>query len=171
MFAVFAYRGFRSLSAVAIVAILAATGSALLVAAPARAAEAIDVQIDNAKLMSLPERTATIVIGNPTIADVSLQGGGVLVVTGKSFGSTNFLALDRSGKVLAEHQLVVRAAAGHIVSVYYGVERATLSCNPQCQPRVALGDGLKIFETAAHQVEARNGLAAQVSAPAPAQAR
>lgn len=171
MSAVFAYRGFRSLSAVAIVAILAATGSALLVAAPARAAETIDVQIDNARLMAVPERTATIVIGNPTIADVSLQGGGVLVVTGKSFGSTNFLALDRAGKVLAERQLVVSAASGHIVSVYYGVQRATLNCNPECQPRVMLGDGLKIFETATQQIEARNGLAAQGSAPAAPQAR
>jgi Flp pilus assembly secretin CpaC len=171
MSAVSAYRGFRSLPAVAIVAILAATGSALFVAAPARAAETIDVQIDNARLMAVPERTATIVIGNPTIADVSLQGGGVLVVTGKSFGSTNFLALDRAGKVLAERQLVVSATSGDIVSVYYGVQRATLNCNPQCQPRVMLGDGLKIFEIATQQIEARNGLAAQGSAPAVPQAR
>jgi hypothetical protein len=58
-----------------------------------------------------------------------------------------------------------------MVSVYYGVERATLSCDPQCQPRVALGDGAKIFDKAVNQVTARNGLAAQSAPVAGAAAR
>ena len=47
--------------------------------------------------MRLPTGVATIVIGNPLIADASLQPGGLLVITGKGYGSTNLLALDRSG--------------------------------------------------------------------------
>jgi len=170
MSAVFSYRGSRNVSAVVIAACVAAS-VAMLAAVPGEAAEIVDVQIDNAKLMNVPEHTATIVIGNPMIADVSLQGGGVLVVTGKSYGATNFLALDRAGKVLADRQLVVRGAPDHTVSVYYGVERATLNCNPQCQPRVALGDGAKIFDKAVGQITARNGLAAHSAPAASASAR
>ena len=46
----------------------------------------------------LPDQVATIVIGNPLIADATLQSGGVLVVTGKGYGATNLLALDRGGQ-------------------------------------------------------------------------
>jgi hypothetical protein len=171
MSAVYLHRGRRGVPLVLAAAIVAAAGLIGLAAQPATAAEVVDVQIDNARLMSVPERTATIVVGNPMIADVSLQGGGVLVVTGKSYGTTNFLALDRAGNVLADRRLVVRGGAGHVVSVYYGVERATLSCNPQCQPRVALGDGAKMFDTTVSQINARNGLAAQSAAPAAAGSR
>ena len=52
--------------------------------------------------MKLPDRVATIVIGNPLIADATLQSGGILVLTGKGYGSTNLLALDRAGKVVMD---------------------------------------------------------------------
>lgn len=133
--------------------------AAMLAIAHPAAADTVTVVLDQARLMRVPERTATIVIGNPAIADVSLQNGGVLVVTGKGYGSTNFLALDRAGKVLAERELLVKAPAENIVSVYYGVDRTTLSCEPQCQPRVMLGDAPRVFDAAARQSASRNGVA------------
>ena len=39
--------------------------------------------------MKLPDKVATIVIGNPLIADAALQAGGLLVITGKGYGTTN----------------------------------------------------------------------------------
>ena len=39
------------------------------------AAETITVALDQAQLMKLPDRVGTIIIGNPLIADVSLQAG------------------------------------------------------------------------------------------------
>ena len=65
------------------------------------APDAIAVNVDQAKLVKLPARVATIVVGNPLIADVTLQNGGIVVVTGKGYGATNFIAMDRSGEVLA----------------------------------------------------------------------
>ncbi len=47
--------------------------------------DAIAVSVDQAKLVKLPARAATIVVGNPLIADVTLQNGGILVVTGKGW--------------------------------------------------------------------------------------
>ena len=60
--------------------------------------------------MKLPEKVATIVVGNPLIADVSVQSGGLVVVTGKGYGTTNLIALDRAGAVLMERSIVVRGA-------------------------------------------------------------
>ncbi len=46
-------------------------------------------RFDQAKVIKMPDRATTIVIGNPLIADVAIQPGGLAVVTGKSFGDTN----------------------------------------------------------------------------------
>ena len=54
--------------------------------------------MDQARLVQLPERAANVVIGNPLIADVSIQPGGLTVVTGKSYGATNFIVTDKNGR-------------------------------------------------------------------------
>ena len=110
-------------------------------------ADSITVNIDEARIMKLPERVATIVIGNPLIADAALQSGGVLVVTGKGYGSTNMLALDRSGRVLMDKtvQVLSSVASTDLVVVYKGVERESYSCAPDCERRITLGDSPAYF--------------------------
>ena len=90
-------------------------------------AETVTVNLDQAQVMQLPDRVATIVIGNPLIADATLQGGGILVVTGKGYGSTNLLALDRAGRVLLRQDRAgARRRPEDMVVVYKGVEREIL---------------------------------------------
>ena len=67
----------------------------------------IDPYPPKARLVKLPDRVTTIVIGNPLIADVTLQAGGLMVITGKGYGTTNLIALDRSGAVLFERNILV----------------------------------------------------------------
>jgi Flp pilus assembly secretin CpaC len=56
------------------------------------------VTLDQAKMVRIPAGTQTLIIGNPIIADVTmLKNVGMMVVTGKSFGQTNLIALDNSG--------------------------------------------------------------------------
>ena len=96
--------------------------------------------------MKLPASVATIVIGNPLIADAALQSGGILVVTGKGFGSTNLLALDRAGKVVMDSTVqVLGPASRDIVVVYKGIERESYSCAPECERRITLGDSPAYF--------------------------
>ncbi len=54
--------------------------------------------MNQARLLKLPDGVATLVIGNPAIADATLQAGGLLVITGKSFGRTNLIALDSAAR-------------------------------------------------------------------------
>ena len=124
---------------------------------PAQAAD-IDVILDEARLVKLPDRVATLVIGNPVIADASVQSGGWIVVTGKSFGMTNIIALDRSGAVLMEKTVEVRGPR-EVVVVYKGVDRETYSCTPECERRVTLGDAQPFFEATTGQIKERNSLA------------
>ncbi len=132
-------------------------------AAPTNAAD-INVILDHDGLVKLPEKVATVVIGNPLIVGTSLQPGGLMVLTGKGYGSTNIIALDRSGAVLMEKTIEVRAPRDTVV-VYKGINRETYSCTPFCEPRIMLGDSQPFFESAIGQVTVRSGLA-QGIAPA-----
>ena len=123
--------------------LLALSLFASVLSAPARAdtTDTVTVHIDQAQLLRLPDAAVSVVVGNPMIADVTLQGAGVLVVTGKGYGTTNLIALDRDGRViLRESVQVLGPADQHLIVVYKGVERESYSCEPQCQPRITLGD-------------------------------
>jgi Pilus formation protein N terminal region len=128
--------------------------------APAAQADSVTVNVDQATVMKLPERVATVVIGNPLIADAALQNGGVLVITGKGYGSTNLLALDRSGKVVMDKTVQVLGATGDdLVVVYRGIERETYNCAPNCERRITLGDSQGYFNTTLGESGARTGQA------------
>ena len=128
-----------------------------LIAAAAQA-ETVTVSVDQALVMKLPDKVATIVIGNPLIADASLQGGGLLVVTGKGYGGTNLVALDRDGRVLMDKFVQVLGPSGdNLVVVYKGVERESYSCAPECERRITLGDSVPYFSSNLTQTTQRNG--------------
>ena len=65
-------------------------------ASPARAETSmIAVILDQAKIARLPQGTATLIVGNPMIADVTmLKNNNTMVITGKGFGQTNLIAID-----------------------------------------------------------------------------
>jgi hypothetical protein len=133
------------------------------------AAEAIAVNVDQAKLVRLPTKLATIVVGNPLIADVTLVSGGVVVVTGKGYGTTNFIAMDRGGEVLMNRIIQVEGPTDQILTVYRGVERESYSCRPICQRRATLGDGEAFFKSAMDQAGSLSSQAAgSAAAAAPA---
>lgn len=141
----------------------------LMTCAPARAgdvapSERLNVSMDEARLIKLPERVATIVVGNPLIADASLQPGGLVVLTGKGYGATNFIALDRKGNALIEKVIEVRGAIDTVV-VYKGVNRETYSCAPKCQPMIAPGDAQQFFNQNLVQTTTRSTQATSMAAP------
>ncbi len=114
---------------------------------PAAAAEPINVALDQATVLQLPDRAKTVVVGNPLIADLSVQPGGLAVVTGKGYGATNFIALDRNGAVLMEKTVEVTGPSDKTIVVYRGQTRQTYSCTPDCSPRITLGDtGIDDFD-------------------------
>ena len=131
--------------------------SAIALGATPASAETVTVNVDEARVMKLPERVATIVIGNPLIADATLQSGGVLVVTGKGFGTTNLLGLDRSGQVVMDNtvQVLGVSAGSDLVIVFKGVERESYSCAPDCERRLTLGDSSPYFTSILSQAGTR----------------
>lgn len=131
---------------------------------PAAASQPADrgslmVTINRAKVIRLPERTQTVIVGNPAIADLSVQKNGIVVVTGKAYGSTNLIALDGSGHMLAESLVNVIAQTDGLLVVQRAFDRASYSCNPVCQPTVNLGDSNAYFNDVRSQADASNQFA------------
>ena len=145
--------GIRSLAVGSLLWPLAALAS------PPPAPDPVRVNVDQAKLLKLPARVATIVVGNPAIADVALQNGGVVVVTGKGYGATNFIAMDRTGEVLVDRLIQVEGPTDQLVTIYRGTERESYSCMPVCQRRVTLGDSESYFKSTVDQASSLNSQA------------
>lgn len=116
----------------------------------------LSVVVDRAKVIKLPEKTQTVIIGNPGVADIAIQKNGVVVLTGKSFGVTNFIALDAAGGMIGESMVSVSAPTDSTVTVQRGLDRQTYSCTPVCHPSIALGDANGYFSETKGQADAHS---------------
>jgi hypothetical protein len=137
----------------------AVVACAAIVSTQALASDTITIMLDRATVVRAPEKTAMVVIGNPLIADVSVQKNGVMVLTGKGFGETNMLALDDQGKLLSETWLKVQRLDRNNLVIFRGGESETYSCSPDCQPTMTLGDSERQFNRVGGQSIARNSFA------------
>ncbi len=109
--------------------------------------QAIRVDIDYARVVKLPQGAQTLVIGNPLIADVTmLKNSQLMVITGKSFGTTNLIVLDRTGEQVGESIVTVVPAEDKVI-VQRGPHRESLSCNPKCAKAVDLADDVQYMNT------------------------
>ncbi len=132
-----------------------AIAAVVVLISSAAGAEVINVTMDQAKIARVPPRTATLVVGNPLIADVTVQAGGIMVVTGKGYGVTNVIALDQAGKLLFEKQVRVKSPVESVV-VYRGVTRESYSCAPYCERRITVGDTPEFFNPTLRETTDRN---------------
>jgi hypothetical protein len=134
-------------------------------ASPARAdTSMIAVILDQAKIARLPQATATLIVGNPMIADVTmLKNNNTMIITGKGFGQTNLIAIDGAGSLIEEEQIQVLPSKTLLV-LQSGSSRISYACDPTCMPTVQLGDEDKTFKEVGEQMSTRNGYAASSSA-------
>ena len=118
----------------------------------------LNVEIDQATLVRLDKPGAEVIVGNPSIADVAVQSGKLLVVTGKSAGLTNLMVLDGTGGLIFDKKVVVSADKDRLVTVSKGIARETYSCRPQCDPSLTPGDAEEYFESLAKGIRNKIGL-------------
>jgi Flp pilus assembly secretin CpaC len=129
-----------------VLAIVAITAATMPAGAPVCAAEDLIVKYDQSQLVRLPKAASEVIVGNPSIADVAVQSGNLLVVTGKTFGITNIIALDAERNVIQDQRVLVRRDEGKVVNLLRGTERQSYNCTPQCNPSITIGDEQKYFD-------------------------
>lgn len=122
----------------------------------------IQVRTDEARVIRFDSPIQALVVGNPSIADAIVHDGTTVVVTGRGFGTTNMLAIDRSGRVIADRQIEVAQPQSGILTVQRAGELETYMCAPQCRPTTTTGDANTFFVGAHQQNTQRNGLAREM---------
>ncbi len=121
--------------------------------------EKVIVTVDQAKVFRISRPAATIIIGNPSIVDATIEDDQTLVLTGRSFGVTNLIILDEKGDAVIDQAVVVRGSETNTVRIYRGGNnRETLACSPVCESTVTIGDNQGTFENASQQITQRNNL-------------
>ena len=123
-----------SLAALAIASTMLSPVAAMAQSAP------VSVKVNMARILRINAPAATVIVGNPGIADVAIQDPQTLVLTGKSYGQTNLIVLDAQGNPIADTMLEVVQEQAGLVTVYQGSRRTSLACEPVCQPIIMLGD-------------------------------
>jgi Flp pilus assembly secretin CpaC len=119
----------------------------------------LNVSVDQATLIRLDRHGAEVIIGNPSIADVSVQSSKLLVLTGKSAGLTNLIVLDGSGKEVLNEKIIVSADNNQLITVSRGASRETYTCSPNCIPALTSGDNEQFFESLSKEIRNKLSLA------------
>ena len=142
----------RRLIGAALLAVAVGPGAAL-------ASDVVDVTIDFAKILKFDREVTTLVIGNPGIADATVEDEKTVILTGKTAGSTNFIVLDDEGAEVAN--LIVRVSSDirQLTTIFYGTKRQTFSCSPTCEQVISVGDNPEAFTNAKAQIEGRTQFA------------
>jgi Flp pilus assembly secretin CpaC len=133
-------------------------GAATLPADAAAESAPVSVKVNMARILRISAPANTVIIGNPRVADVTIQDPQTLVLTGKSYGQTNMIVLDAQGNPIADTLIEVVQSQTDLVTVYLGSARTTLACAPVCQPTIMLGDdpAFSAASSASAQVTAGN---------------
>jgi hypothetical protein len=115
--------------------------SGLVFSAPANAAE-YTVEINKTQIMRLPTAAASIIIGNPQIADISVHSSDTLLVNGRGYGETNIIVFDQFGQTVLDANIQVKAPAldSGIRVNFIGEGKKSYTCTPFCAPSPIHGD-------------------------------
>lgn len=134
--------------------------AALIAAAPAYAA-GVDLALDEVHTVTFKNPVATVYVGNPAIADITMIDARHAFVQGKSYGRTNIVALNHDGQqVFNTSVLVTGGDSDGVVTLNRGAQRITYSCaGGRCEPTPMPGDAQAAFDTANGQANQHAGAA------------
>lgn len=118
-----------------------------MILAPLAQAEAFKVYVDQTVTLKLSAPANSVVIGNASVADVAVHDPLTLLVTGKSFGSTNLLVLDRDGRTIYSNMLAVANGDDNELTIIRGATGGanTYSCIDKCYAVAKVGDAPQHF--------------------------
>lgn len=148
--------------------ILLATAAFAALSVAAGAGTALSVPLDEVRVVSFAKPVSTLYVGNPVIADVTIIDNRHAFVQGKAFGATNIVALDATGRPVANQQIVVAGKNSSVVTLQRGTQQTTYACAAsRCQSTPQPGDGKDAFEGATEQITKYQGMLAKAAAGTP----
>ena len=144
--------------------LLKCIAAAALAVLPANAiAGEIWLTIDQVRSYEMDDPVGSIVVGNPAIADVTVQANDKILLYGKTPGLTNIYFFDQKGDRLDNLNVRVQSPSGNMLVLNRGVDRATYTCTDKCEVTVAVGDSDSIFGQVTPQAGAKVGSAMEAA--------
>ncbi|KQV84334.1 pilus assembly protein N-terminal domain-containing protein [Rhizobium sp. Root1220] len=91
------------------------------------------VYMDQARVLKLDRPVSKVIVGNAKVADATVADSKTIVLTGRSFGTTNLVLLDADGNAILDESILVSIDEGNTVRVFRQTVRSVLSCTPNCE--------------------------------------
>ncbi len=129
----------------------ALAGLAALSLSSAAFADQLFVEASKSVPVRINGVASSIVIGNKNIADVAVHNEGLLFVTGKSYGTTNLLVFDKSGRQIYSSDVMVTTNSTNLVTINRAGQSYTYDCSPSCRAVLSVGDEPGHFGTLIEQ--------------------
>jgi Flp pilus assembly secretin CpaC len=129
-----------------------------VVAGPVQAGD-FSVEVNPSRALHLASPAETVLVGNPSIADISVVNPRLVYVLGRAYGKTNIIALDASGKQISQLGVDVVAPSSSTVTLTRGAGQLTYNCTPRCERTVTQGDSTDEFQNVVKQIGTAAALA------------
>jgi Flp pilus assembly secretin CpaC len=115
---------------------VAAVASAVPLSAAVAQNRPLTVEIDRSARIALRGAAASVIVGNPAIADVTVVDANTLYIVGKGYGVTEVVAVDAIGRPLFQNQVVVTGGSTGAVRVWRGGQMTEMACGGSCAPSI-----------------------------------
>lgn len=142
---------------------IALMGLATLAVAQTATAQQFIVEAHKTKQLNLRGQAATIVIGDPRVADVAVHDENLIFITGRTFGTTNLLIYNADGKSIFDGDVVVTTNTSNFLSINRAGQTNSYDCTPRCRSIVSIGDDPIYFSTVVQQTRQVQDIAEQAN--------
>ncbi|WP_370338415.1 pilus assembly protein N-terminal domain-containing protein [Parvularcula marina] len=120
------------------------------------------VTIDHARLHQTDRAIGSIIVGNPSVADVTVKSSTEIILFGITPGSTNVSLFSPEGEKIETLTVAVRNPTANRLTLQAGDMRYSFACTNVCEQVPAVGDGSNDSRLALGTIDAQaaNRLAA-----------
>mmetsp|Transcript_18490 Transcript_18490/g.24264 ORF Transcript_18490/g.24264 Transcript_18490/m.24264 type:complete len:130 (+) Transcript_18490:77-466(+) len=99
----------------------------------AHSSELLRVFMNHARILKFEQPVSSVIVGNSEVADITVSDPTTVVLTGKSYGSTNLVILNDEGEAVVDKRIVVSVDEENSVRIFRQIDRTVLSCAPICE--------------------------------------
>jgi hypothetical protein len=118
---------------IALAAALLTIGAATVAVAQSRT---MSIEIDRSARVQLAAPAASVIVGNPAIADVTVVDANTLFITGRGYGVTEIAVVDEIGRTVFQNEVVVTGGSTGAVRVWRGAQATEMACAAVCAPSI-----------------------------------
>ncbi len=97
------------------------------------------VYMNSARVLKLDRPVSKVIVGNSEVADATVADSKTIVLTGRSYGTTNLVLLDADGNAIVDERILVSIDESSTVRVFKSTQRTVLSCTPNCEQHSQTG--------------------------------